>query len=289
MAETSFYVAPLDGVTCLQVAGRFRRRRMPIAATPPGDVGPADCFLCHPENDRYYQGDWPAEDSSLALLGNAHPYGWESLLIAPKGTEFHEAGLAELSDLDLRRMLDPLSCAEMAADPTDRLRSCFMNMGAPAGQSRRHPHSQVVSLSAGPLSRSAQQEVAEDLEAAADEDRSLDIDAYCRLVLPRKPTMTFEAWVPRPATAYPPSQWAASIRRVLAAVEQISGNYNWVSLQQPNLFRIIPRGISERAGLEFAFPGRVDSVVACSLDEARDHWRQAVAGKKPAGDAGKLT
>jgi hypothetical protein len=289
-----FYRAPIDGQRCLRIEGRLRRLKLPLPAEPPMDVPPAACFLCHPEHDRFDRGAWPdapAGAGPLRVLGNAYAFARSALLVAPPGEQIHRetpAGLErELLAAMLRAPFDERFARRF--DLVGLKLAAFMNVGVRAAQSRLHPHLQVAGFdpigvagvaAAGEREADAQA-LAADLRAAADEGRRLAF-AGGSAIVPREPAMTAELWVELPADAAPPDDWeraAALLAAACAACARgLSGCYNVVlRVEAPRLARIVPRGLSERAGLELSFPGVVASVIAASVRETQLLWQAALA------------
>jgi hypothetical protein len=257
-----------------------------LPARPPAPEDPARCFLCRPEQDPGFLGLWDGAAAALAVLGNLFPVLPGSLLLAPAGSSWHEPGRlppAALVEEMLRLPLSESFGRRFAG--TDPICATFFNLGLAAGQTRGHLHSQILrgAEAASPAVRAA---VNAELQGAGARGDCLEIAGGLSLVLPSRPAMTAEAWLAFDPVgpAYSASQHAAGLAQVLRALEGgISASFNLVALPGLKLLRILPRGISERAGLEFALPGWVHSVVACSPAEARELWGAALerAGRDP--------
>jgi ATP adenylyltransferase/5',5'''-P-1,P-4-tetraphosphate phosphorylase II len=208
----------------------------------------------------------------------------QAVLVAPPGPDQHLATPADLDTEHLARML-PLSFDSAFLEQfglTGLEVVSFMNLGVPAAQSRRHPHLQIVGFSPERCNRAAGDPagVAEELASAATEGRSLPVGpAKGIAVIPRQPSMTAELWIPRPEGAAAADRtWAACVQSVTTACTRaISGAYNLVIRRDPRMVRIVPRGLSERAGLELASPHVVDSVVAASVEETHALWAAALS------------
>lgn len=289
-----FYRAPIDGQRCLRIEGRLRRLKLPLPAEPPMDVPPAACFLCHPERDRFDRGAWPdAEGASgpLRVVGNAYAFARSALLLAPPGEKLHRETPAGL-ERDLLAALLHAPFDERFArrfDLAGLTIAAFMNVGVRAAQSRLHPHLQVAGFDPiGVAGVGAAKELeadtralAEDLGQATAEGRRLAL-AGGSAIVPREPAMTAELWIELPSDAAPPAEWsraAATLAAACAACARgLSGSYNVVlRSDRPRLARIVPRGLSERAGLELSFPGVVASVIAASVRETQLLWQSALA------------
>ena len=279
---TEFYVAPVDGARCLRVTGRAQRCALPVPATRPRDGGPTGCFLCHPERDELDLGAWPPGEPFAHVLGNAFPVAQRSLLVAPPGAPMHDVTPAGLDPGPILRLVtDPGFVSHFQLEGLQR--SLFWNVGVLAGQSRRHPHAQVIGLDAEVDSTRSVEAVQADLESAVAAGRSLTLETEVGLVIPARPSLTAEAWLPVPLRddANEVARFDRAVARVVQALEAgLSCNYNLVMLPSANILRILPRGISERAGLEFAFPGTIDNVVAASVPETREMWRAALAATR---------
>lgn len=281
------YSAPIDGSRCLRSAGRLRRLKLPLPADPPVEGPPAACFLCHPERDRLDLGAWPSEDGALRVLGNAHPFADRALLVAPAGEAFHLATPATLPATTLAELLAvPFDAAFLARFELGALAlAAFFNVGRRAAQSRRHPHLQLVAFdrARGPLAAGDVAALVADLGAADAEERALPLGGGVRAIVPRQPALTGEIWLPLPSDAVAGSgpalqQAATALSRVCAAtVRGWSGDYNVVlRLEAPALVRVLPRGLSERAGLEFSAPALLGGVVAVTARESVLLWRGAL-------------
>ena len=290
-ATPELYRAPIDGRRCLRIAGRLQRLKLPLPAEPPQDVPPAACFLCHPERDRFDRGAWPEPDGSLRVVGNAFSIADAALLLAPPDERLHRATPADLEP----ELLAELLRAPSDASFLDRFGmsglelSSFFNVGVRGAQSRLHPHLQVVGFRRDALARIAASDadatdgaaLADDLAAAAGEERALPL-ADGVAVVPRRPGMTAELWIALPEEAAPPAAWTRAAAAVAAAcracVRGVSGSYNVVLRHdRPRLARLIPRGLSEPAGLELGSPARLDVVIATSVREAFLLWRGVLA------------
>lgn len=281
MASTpESYDCPLNGQPILRIGGRLNRLQLPLPADPPRDDRDR-CFFCKPENDRYDEGAWADE---LHVLGNAHPVGQRSLLLFPPGPGFHEARFSQLPartvDCLFRAVVDGQFQRHFGL--TDLAVCAFFNVGRPAGQSRRHLHMQLVGTSpevAKALS-GRPEEVAEDLAAAAAEGRVILVEdgPDLPIVLPRHPGMTAEVWLPLPGEEER-RPWVEVLLRAVAACEVgISPSFNLALRPDLNLLRIVPRGLSERAGLELSLPTPIDAVVGATLEETRHLWTSAMQG-----------
>jgi hypothetical protein len=263
----------------------LRRLRLPLPADPPAFESPAACFLCHPERDRLDLGPWPRGGGALRVLGNAHPFADRTLLVAPHGTAHHAATPATLAPETLAELLRlPFDPSLLAEHGLDTLRvAAFMNVGRRAAQSKAHPHLQLVGFSPerGAIDESDATALAVDLEAAAAEERALPLTPECTAVVPRQPAFTGEVWLPLPADARASAAWRAAAcgvaRLASACTGGWSGDYNLVVRRDPPcLLRLLPRGLSERAGLEFAAPALLSTVVAASPRETALLWRAAL-------------
>ncbi|MSR45985.1 MAG: hypothetical protein EXS13_02790 [Planctomycetes bacterium] len=279
------YRAPIDGLRCLRSAGRIRRLKLPLPADPPQDGPPAACFLCHPERDRLDFGPWPRSGGVLRVIGNANPFADRALLVAPPGEANHLATPTTLA-VELLAQLLELPFDPGFAREFDLLASnvvAFLNVGRRAAQSRRHPHLQIVAFAAsrGPLIESDAEAIRADLAAAAHEDRALALENGSIAVVPRQPSFTAEVWLPLPDRGAAPAAWverAGALQALCAAGERaLSGDYNLVvRASAPALIRLVPRGLSERAGLELAAPALLSGVVGTSLRESVLLWRGAL-------------
>ena len=292
-ATPELYRAPIDGRRCLRIAGRLQRLKLPLPAEPPSDVPPAACFLCHPERDRFDRGAWPESGGALHVVGNAFSIADAALLLAPPDERLH---LATPADLDpsllaalLRAPFDEAFAARFGLRGLEL--SAFVNVGVRGAQSRVHPHLQIVGFASDALERAGAMSPAEraadgaaladDLAAAADEGRALSLDAAVAVV-PRRPGMTAELWIALPGEEAPPAAWSRAAAAVAAACRAcargVSGSYNVVLRHdRPRLARLIPRGLSEPAGLELGSPARLDVVIATSVGETVELWRPALA------------
>ena len=279
------YRAPIDGMRSLRIPGRLRRLKLPLPADPPSDGPPAACFLCHPERDRFDLGPCPRAGGGQHVVGNAHPFAARALLVAPAGEAHHLATPATLEPARLAEWLEwPGSGAFSAAfELAPGATAAFVNVGRGAAQSRRHPHLQVVSFdaAAGALLEDDPTEIADDLASAEVEGRQLALQDGVRVVVPKRPSQTAELWLPLPAQGSEPDAWqraAHALATVCRAAERsISGNYNLVwRTAAPPLLRIVPRGLSERAGLELAAPALLAGVVAVSVRESFLLWAAAL-------------
>jgi len=292
-ATPELYRAPIDGRRCLRIAGRLNRLKLPLPAEPPLDVPPAACFLCHPERDRFDRGAWPEGGGALRVVGNAFSIADAALLLAPPDERLHRATPADLDPALLAALLRAPFDADFAA--RFGLRglelSAFVNVGVRGAQSRVHPHLQIVGFSGEALARAGAPTPAEraadgaaladDLAAADGEERALPLDEVVAVV-PRRPGMTAELWIALPEEDAPPAAWSRAAAAVAAAcracVRGVSGSYNVVLRHdRPRLARLIPRGLSEPAGLELGSPARLDVVIATSVREATLLWRAALA------------
>ncbi len=279
------YRAPIDGLRCLRSAGRIRRLKLPLPADPPQDDPPAACFFCHPERDRLDLGPWPRPAGALRVIGNAHAVADRMVLVAPAGESVHAATPATLAvpllaDL-LRAPLTEAFAEAFGFAPLQRV--AFMNVGRRAAQSRRHPHLQVVGFrpERGPLAEADRTAIAVDICSALQEDRTIDLGTGLRGIIPSRPSMTAELWLPLPSPDAPEPAWLELAngvgRAAAAAARRLSGDLNLVlRLEEPALIRIIPRGLSERAGLELAAPALLSGVVATSVRESLLLWRTAI-------------
>jgi hypothetical protein len=291
-----WYQAPIDGQRCLRVEGRLRRVKLPLPAEPPKDVPPAACFLCHPERDRFDLGEWP-RGGTLRVVGNAHAFADRALLLAPHGESLHDATPTTLPVESLAALLRaPFDAEFRRAHSLDELAlHAFVNVGVRAAQSRRHPHVQVVGFdraraSAGGACADAAA-IAADLASARSEQRVVELagaGGRASLVVPRAPGMTAEVWVEvakttgraEPRDGSSDASWlelARAVQLACAACERgLSGSYNLIlRLDEPRLVRLVPRGLSERAGLELAAPSFVGSVVAATVRETTLFWESA--------------
>ena len=279
------YRAPIDGSRCLRSAGRLRRLRLPLPPDPPPAEPAAACFLCHPERDRLDRGPWPREGGALRVLGNAHPFAERTLLLAPAGEAHHRATPASLAPELLAGLLRlPYDATFLAANGLDgHAVAAFVNVGRRAAQSKGHPHLQLVGFRSdrGPLDASDAAAIAADLAAAASEQRRLPLGDGAAAVIPRQPAMTGEAWLELPDAAASDTGWRqaaiATARLAAGCSAGWSGDYNLVfRLVAPRLLRVLPRGVSERAGLEFAAPALLTTVVAATARESGLLWRAAL-------------
>jgi hypothetical protein len=288
-ATPELYRAPIDGRRCLRIAGRLNRLKLPQPAEPPSDVPPAACFLCHPERDRFDRGAWPEGDGALRVVGNAFSIADAALLLAPPDERLHLATPAELDPALLAALLRaPFDAAFVARYGLGGLElSAFFNVGVRGAQSRVHPHLQVVGFppraAGAPDAEMAADRaaLAADLAAARDEERTVPLGDGVAVV-PRAPGMTAELWLPLPGAGAPDAEWTRAAAALGAAcracVRGLSGSYNVVlRLAEPRLARLIPRGLSEPAGLELGSPARLDVVIATSVREAALLWRAALA------------
>jgi hypothetical protein len=283
-----FYRAPVDGQRCLRIEGRLRRLKLPLPAEPPLDVPPAACFLCHPERDRFDRGAWPGTDGTLRVVGNAFSFASTALLVAPPAERLHKATPAELGKELLAELLrapfDPRFAQRFGLEGLTV--AAFMNVGTRAAQSRLHPHLQVVGFQREAASGVAPRDegagaLVDDLAAARVEGRRLALGAG-GAVVPRQPAMTAELWIELPPPSAAESGWiaaAADLATACAACARgLSGSYNVVlRTAEPRLARVVPRGLSERAGLELSFPAVVGSVIAASVRETELLWSAALA------------
>ena len=285
-AQPELYEAPGTGQPCLRVAGRVGRRRLPLPPSPPPDVAPADCFLCHPESDRFYAGRWPGPGDGLHVVGNAFPLADRAVMLVPDGESWHESTLAALDAGTVTAFLTAAESAEflMRFGFAELDVLACMNVGQLAAQSRRHPHWQVVGfrreLAIGRGGDRAA--LVDDLDGAAAEGRTVPLGGVDGpLVIPRRPSMTAEVWIPRPRHDRAEAAWSRALQQAVRLCERaITGSYNVVVRRGPDLIRLIPRGLSERAGLELAAPTVAGSVVAATVEETVALWRQAA----PAGE-----
>lgn len=283
--DVEFYRAPIDGSRCLRSAGRLRRLRLPLPADPPPAEPAAGCFLCHPERDRFDRGPWPREGGALRVLGNAHPFAERTLLVAPAGETHHRATPASLApDLLAELLRLPFDEQFLAAhELADHAVAAFVNVGRRAAQSKGHPHLQLVGFrqERGPLDASDAAAIGADLAAATSEARRLPLGDSGTAVVPRQPALTGEAWLELPEATATAAAWRpaaiAAARLAGACARGWSGDYNLVlRLSAPRLLRVLPRGISERAGLEFAAPALLASVVAATVRESVLLWQAAL-------------
>jgi hypothetical protein len=293
-----FYRAPIDGQRCLRIEGRLRRLKLPLPAEPPEDVPPAACFLCHPERDRFDRGAWPAAPaaaaahSALRVVGNAFSFATTALLVAPPDEKLHRATPAELPHALLAEILRAPFDARFAQQfgLAGLTVVAFMNVGTRAAQSRLHPHLQVVGFEHGETAADAEARAADaraivdDVAAAEREGRRLALaaGAAANAIVPRAPAMTAELWIELPAPSAPGRAWLAAAADLAtacaASARGLSGSYNVVlRCDEPRLARVIPRGLSERAGLELSFPSVVGSVIAASVRETQLLWAAALA------------
>lgn len=279
------YRAPIDGLRCLRTPGRLRRLKLPLPADPPSDGPPAACFLCHPERDRFDLGAWPREGGAQHVVGNAHPFAARALLVAPAGEAHHAATPATLAPERLAEWLAWPGSRDFAAafglDPATTV--AFVNVGRRAAQSRRHPHLQVVSFAAdaGALLDDDAAALIDDLATAPGEERRLALADGTHAVVPKRPSQSAELWLPLPAQGSAPHEWlraATTLAALCRAGERsISGDYNLVwRTAAPALVRLVPRGLSERAGLELAAPALLAGVVALSVRESFLLWSAAL-------------
>lgn len=288
--EVELYRAPIDGLSCLRSEGRLRRLKLPLPADPPSEGPPAACFFCHPERDRLDLGPWPRPEGALRVIGNAHPFAERALLVAPPDEALHLATPATLPPATLAALLAlPFAAAfHEAFDLAGRNVAAFVNVGRRAAQSRRHPHLQIVAfdrergalVDGGAMAAAA---LREDLAAASSEERTLPLADGAIALVPRRPSMTAEAWLALPDPAAPQDAWLAAARGLAqlcaAGAKAISGDYNLVwRLEPPALVRVVPRGLSERAGLELAAPALLSGVVATSTRESVLLWSSALSG-----------
>jgi hypothetical protein len=290
VAGPETYVAPIDGQRCLRTAGRLKRLELPLPPEPPRDVAPAACFLCHPELDAHDLGPWRfCEGGELRVLGNAHPFAERALLLAAAGEALHEKTPASLPRAALEAMLRaPFDPEWRTRAGLDRLAlAAFANVGLRAAQSRLHPHMQVAGFDPArlPVKVADAAAIAADLAAAAGEARTVALDGGApgavRGVVPRAPGMTAELWIPLPGRDRDSRRWEDVSRAAAAACRAceraLSGSMNLVwRLDEPALLRLVPRGLSERAGLELAAPGLLGSVIAASVRETVELWTGAI-------------
>ncbi len=220
------------------------------------------------------------------MVGNAHPFAARALLVAPALESHHALTPATLPIDRLAEWLQwPTSPEFLAAFELDqRTTVAFVNVGRRAAQSRRHPHLQVVAFGGdcGKLQDDDAAAIAADLASAASESRELCLSSGAKVVVPRQPSQTAELWLPLPAADVGAADWkgaAAALAELCGAGERsLSGDYNLVwRLAAPALVRWIPRGLSERAGLEFAAPALLAGVVAVSVRESFLLWSAALA------------
>jgi hypothetical protein len=287
--EVELYRAPIDGLSCLRSEGRLRRLKLPLPADPPLEGPPAACFFCHPERDRLDLGPWPRPEGALRVIGNAHPFAERALLVAPPDEALHLKTPATLPAETLAALIAlPFDAPFLEAfDLAGRNVAAFVNVGKRAAQSRRHPHLQVVAfdrergalVDGGATAAAALQD---DLAAASAEERTLLLADGAVALVPRRPSKTAEAWLVLPDGSAPQDAWLAAARglaKLCAAGEKaISGDYNLVwRLEAPALVRVVPRGLSERAGLELAAPALLSGVVATSTRESVLLWSSALA------------
>lgn len=285
-ATPELYRAPIDGRRCLRIEGRLRRMRLPRPAEPPEDVPPAACFFCHPERDRFDRGAWPEAGGPLRVVGNAFSIADAALLLAPPDERLHGATPADLDVALLAALLrapcDDAFVERFGLGGLDL--SAFVNVGVRGAQSRVHPHLQVVGFPRRAPDEAAEADrvaLAADLSAASVEERTIRVGGEVAVV-PRAPGMTAELWLALPAGDAPAAAWTRAAAALGAAcracVRGLSGSYNVVlRLAPPRLARLIPRGLSEPAGLELGSPSRVDVVIATSVREAVLLWSSATA------------
>lgn len=288
------YRAPVDGRRCLRIEGRLRRLKLPLPAEPPSDVPPAACFFCHPERDRFDRGAWPESGGALRVVGNAFSIADAALLVAPPDERWHRATPAELDVALLAGMVRaPFDDAFVARFGLGGLElSAFLNVGVRGAQSRVHPHLQIVGFRSDALERGGaapapardaadRAALADDLAAATREERALPLE-HGVAVVPRLPGATAEIWIALPGADAPREDWTRAAAAIAAACRAcargLSGSYNVVLRRdEPRLARVVPRGLSEPAGLELGSPSRIDVVVAASVRETVLLWRAALA------------
>ncbi len=268
--------------------GRFRRQRLPLPRFLPDDEGTERCFLCHPERDPFDRGGFPDDQSPIRVLGNAYSFADRTLILAPWGESFHSRTPADLPVEVLKEWIRATISAELESrfDLKGFQPLIFLNVGRLAAQSRLHPHLQVVAFRQWnpklvPWDRDS---VEKDLVHADQEGRVLrpaTRDVRWRAVVPARPSATAEIWI-EGLKSDPDGDAlllvAHALRALCSACERgIGGSYNVVWVKEPPLLRLIPRGLSERAGLELISPAQLGSMVAASAEETLDLWRTALA------------
>ena len=207
----------------------------------------------------------------MSLLGNAHPVADKAFLLAPRGARAHLATPATLAPEELEPLMkapfDPALIEKLGM--ADLAIISFLNIGLLAAQSKRHPHLQLIGFAASSdLGRPHPSDIERAIEAGLPfEVRGLPV------VVPREPTYTAEIWVPVGDGI------GACIKTLCCACEAgISGCYNLVHVMEPSIIRLIPRGLSERAGLELSCPKTIASVIAASPEESFDLWQSSLKG-----------
>jgi hypothetical protein len=118
----------------------------------------------------------------------------------------------------------------------------------------------------------------EEFQAADREERWVQlVEKAPPALVPKWPGMTAEIWLPAPADPARTKDWATGLQQLVEACEKhIAGSYNVILKTEPAMVRLVPRGISERAGLELSCPQRVAAVIAASPEETLRLWRDSL-------------
>ena len=267
------YRATLGGERILLVPGRLERLTLPRRLERAEAERSRACFFCG--------ADDPLDRGSLGvggdwwIWGNAFPVVARAHLLARRGPEYHSESPLDLTADDWQRLTDRVFGDEVHAvlDDPGGSRRVFLNHGTVAGRTRPHLHLQWVSWPERFAAATAAA-VRDDRESAAAEDRSVEEFPGASAWVPRAPARTAELWLAVDTIAGP----AAALPRLLAAiVDQFSDAFNLVLLPELRLLRLVPRGLSECAGLELALEGEFQGIVVSTAEQAAALWRAGLA------------
>lgn len=271
MADRRFYTAPLDGKRVLWIGGdrlaarsyprTFGRVSTPRERCPVCRHGDAWQWIDLGDGEKLHVGANPhalADRAHLAWIRDHHDLSFAELPAAALG------GLIVWSAIGPE---DGGSTDPAGSEYANAANIAFANVGNLGGQSHRHPHTQIMrfrellSVFSDPTGFEA------DWNAAGAGGSALEFESL-RVRIPRRPTLTCEAWIELPATyrdlrrtgRY--AELGRDLGLLLRGVESTltdSMNLAFLSARLDeravDFVRVIPRGLAEPSGAELTYPG----------------------------------